>query len=102
MTVYLNRIGLAVPPYDVHETFVRFGRDGALCARRVGRSGIRHRWSSLAPADDPERDPSVDRDGFYRRGAFPGSGARMRRYEEAALPLARRAVEPVALRRRTG
>ncbi len=99
MDAYLNRIGTAVPEHDVHDVFVRFGvtlladlHDRKLFARMVARSGIAHRFSSLAPSDDPVGGPSVDRAGFYSRGRFPSSGARMRAYEAAAMPLARRAV----------
>jgi predicted naringenin-chalcone synthase len=53
------------------------------------RSQIEHRYSCLAPSDDPDQ---VDRDGFYRRGAFPDTALRMARYDREALPLALRAV----------
>ena len=104
MTPYLNRIGLAVPEHDVHDAFLAFAtslldpaRDRAVFERMAGRSGISHRHSVLAPADDPGVGPSVDRAGFYARGAFPSSGARMREYERFALPLAMTAVDRLAL-----
>ena len=104
MSAFLNRVGLAVPDHDVHDTFIRFGatllrddRDRALFVRMAGRSGIAHRFSTLAPGPDPASGPSIDRDGFYTRGRFPSSGARMRAYEEAARPLATRAVADLAL-----
>ena len=98
-TAFLNRIGVAVPSNDVHEAFIGFAasllpgdRERAVFARMARRSGIAHRYSSLAPSDDPAHAPSVDRDGFYTRGRFPGSAARMAAYETAALPLALTAV----------
>ena len=55
---YLNRIATAVPRHDVHETFVRFAdslledpRLRKLFGRMADRSGIEHRYSSLAPGE---------------------------------------------------
>ena len=94
---FLNAIGTAVPPHDVHEAFVSFAATllpddrRRLFARMAERCAIEHRYSSLVPCADPA-GPTLDRDGFYRRGRFPGTGARMARYEDAALPLALDAV----------
>ncbi len=55
------------------------------------RSGITHRYSVLAPAQDPGGG-AVDDGGFYTRGAFPSSATRMALYERTALPLALDAV----------
>ena len=98
MTIaYLNRIGTAVPDYDVHQTFIDFvdrtledQRTKRIFQRMVQRAGIEHRYSSLEPGE--RMDLSADKDGFYRRGEFPGTGARMARFESAALDLATRAV----------
>ncbi len=84
MTIaHINRIATAVPPHDVHETFLGFGRTVlrgdnrrlALFDRLVQRSGIAHRYSFLPPS--PEGGTAVDADGFYSYGAFPGTAARM-------------------------
>lgn len=90
---YLNAIGTAVPPHDVHASFIEFvlsslpdPRMARLFRRMADRSGIEHRWSSVEP-DDPLAD-RLDREGFYVRGAFPDTAARMRRFEREAFPLA--------------
>lgn len=95
---YLNRIATAVPPNDVHRAFVTFGetlfsdpRLAKLFRRMCDRGQIDHRWSCLTAAADPS-GPSVDAEGFYLRGQFPSTAARMRRYQAEALPLARKAV----------
>jgi predicted naringenin-chalcone synthase len=99
MTVaHINRIGTAVPETDVHAAFVAFARtmlrdDRArtLFDRMAERSGIAHRFSSFVPGRLEAGE--VDAGGFFRRGAFPSTAARMRRYEEWALPLALRAID---------
>jgi predicted naringenin-chalcone synthase len=95
---WLNRIGTAVPPHDIHAAFVEFGRDtvadwhrGALFDRMAKLSDIEHRYAILEPAPKP-RDKILDTAGFYRRGAFPSTAARMAMYEPHALDLAMRAV----------
>ncbi len=95
---FLNAIGTAVPPHDVHDAFVSFAatllpddRLRRLFARMTERCAIDHRYSTLVPCPDPTAG-TLDRDGFYQRGRFPGTGARMTRYEGAALPLALEAV----------
>jgi predicted naringenin-chalcone synthase len=99
MTVaHINRIGTAVPDIDVHAAFVAFARTllrddrtRALFDRMAERSGIEHRFSWFRPGR--LEDGEVDAEGFFRRGAFPTTGARMRRYEEWALKLALRAID---------
>jgi predicted naringenin-chalcone synthase len=100
---YLNRVATAVPPYDVHDAFVRFAttlladsRHEKLFRRMVDRADIHHRYSVLAPAADPA-GPAVDAHGFYRRGSFPSTAERMQRYEAEALPLALSAVGRLGL-----
>ena len=95
---FLNAIGTAVPVHDVHDAFVSFAatllpddRLRRLPGRMAARCAIDPRYSSLVPGADPA-GAMLDRDGFYRRGRFPGTRARMTRYEEAALPLALEAV----------
>jgi len=102
---YVNRIATAVPPHDVHGGFLEFGRSLlvrdsrklALFNRMADRSGISHRYSFLAPPGagltPGGEHTAVDRDGFYRRGAFPDTAARMRKYETCAPDLAVEAVE---------
>jgi len=102
--VWLNRIGTAVPPHDIHAEFVDFGRttalDGrtaALFDRMVALADIEHRYAIFAPGPKP-RDHVLDSDGFYRRGAFPSTAARMARYEPAALTLAMQAIRNLDIR----
>lgn len=97
---WLNAIGTATPAHDVHDKFLAYvpgmlasGTDRRLFERMARRSGIARRFSVLAPDAHPDR---IDTDGFYARGGFPGTAARMRRYEAEALPLAVRAVEDLA------
>ena len=99
MTVaWLNRIGTAVPDYDIHAEFVDFARTAlpdarsrALFDRMADLADIEHRYSFFEPGPKP-RDHILDNGGFYRRRAFPSTGARMDLYPEAALALARRAI----------
>ena len=99
MTVaHINRIGTAVPPHDVHAAFLDFGRtllpdDKArfVFDRMAERSGIAHRFSFFKPGLPGAAD--VDAAGFYRRGAFPGTAARMAAYADHAVELAMEAVE---------
>lgn len=90
---FINRIATATPPHDVHQTFLHFGqlmlkedkRKLALFNRMADRSGIAHRYSFIQP------DPSgavVDTEGFYRRGGFPDTAARMKKFEACAPGLA--------------
>jgi predicted naringenin-chalcone synthase len=95
---WLNRIGTAVPPHDIHAEFVDFGRTtalegrtAALFDRMVAMADIEHRYAIFAPGPKP-RDHVLDSEGFYRRGAFPSTAARMARYEQAALGLAEQAI----------
>ncbi len=103
MAAYLNRIATAVPDNDVHDAFVRFAdtlltdrRSQLLFRRMVERSQIEHRWSSLHPAP-LGANAAIDTDGFYRRGAFPSTAERMKRYETDAPPLALKAAEGLQL-----
>ena len=92
-TAHINRIGTAVPPHDVHEAFVVFARtlladdrSRYVFDRMAERAEISHRYSFLRPGEPGA--VKVDADGFYRRGAFPGTGTRMARYETDAVGLA--------------
>jgi alpha-pyrone synthase len=95
---WLNRIATAVPPHDIHAEFVEFGRDTlanwhmrALFDRMANLADIEHRYAIFEPGPKP-RDTILDATGFYRRGAFPSTAARMRLYEPHALALSMQAV----------
>ncbi|WP_158930246.1 type III polyketide synthase [Acidisphaera sp. S103] len=95
---WLNRIGTAVPPHDVHAAFVEFGSETivdphrrALFDRMASLADIEHRYAIFEPGPKP-RDTILDAGGFYRRGAFPSTAARMALYEPHALALAMQAV----------
>jgi predicted naringenin-chalcone synthase len=96
---YINRVVTAVPPHDVQDIFLGFGRtllkgDNrrlALFNRMAERSGIAHRFSVLPPPEDG-RD-ALDAEGFYRFGHFPGTATRMKMYERTAPALAADTVE---------
>jgi predicted naringenin-chalcone synthase len=99
---HINRIGTAVPDHDVHATFIDFadgflpdGRSRTLFRRMAQRADIAHRYSSLRPG--AALDVAADDQGFYSRGSFPGTAARMARFETHALDLAERAVEALAI-----
>ncbi len=96
-TAHVNRIGTANPPHDVHDAFVALGRDmlvdektRVMFDRLVARSAIDHRWSHFQPGAPGAEN--VDSTGFYRRGAFPTTGARMKVYARDAVALALAAV----------
>jgi len=87
-----------VPPHDIHAEFVDFARTAladtrsrALFDRMADLADIEHRFSFFAPGPKP-RDRVLDSEGFYLRRAFPTTGARMARYRESALTLARQAI----------
>lgn len=96
---HINGIGTAVPEHDVHNpvtavmrTMLPDQRTRLVFDRMAERSGIGHRYSFLradAGADENEEDAGS----FYPRGNFPGTSARMARYETQALRLALSAVE---------
>jgi alpha-pyrone synthase len=95
---WLNRIGTAVPPHDIHAEFVDFARSAlpdaratALFDRLVSLADIEHRFSFFEPGPKP-RDHFLDSERFYRRGSFPSTGDRMARFESEALTLAMKAI----------
>ncbi len=100
---WLNRIGTATPAHDVHAACIEFGqallpdeRSQALFARMAAMADIRHRFAIFAPGAGPQ-DGRLDRDGFYCRGAFPSTGARMARFEPEARALAAQAIAAAEL-----
>ena len=100
---HINRIGTATPPHDVHKAFLHCvegfmseRRDRLIFKRMVERSGIAHRYSFLEPAIDPG-GRAVDAEGFYTLGQFPGTAARMTRFEKTAPQLAMAAIEDLGI-----
>lgn len=101
-TAYINRIGTAVPEHDIHAPFVAFAKTllkdvkaSTVFERMAQRSGIERRYSIMQAANIEAGE--VDSGGFYRRGAFPGTAARMASYERHAPELAARAIEALRL-----
>lgn len=99
---HINRIGVAVPPHDVHAGFIAHARrmladpgHARLFDRAAQRSGITHRYSAL-PIAAPGA-ASVDADDFYRFGQFPGTARRMELYVQHALALAEAAIAKLEL-----
>jgi len=97
VTAHVNRIGTAVPPHDVHAAFLDFARtqltndkQRSVFDRMADRSGISHRFSDFRPGEPGAEQ--VDADGFFNRGRFPSTAARMRLYEPRAVELALRAI----------
>jgi len=102
-TAHINRVAVAVPEHEVHDTFVRFAarllrdrRSRLLFERMVSRAQIERRRSCLAPAG-PGNNASVDDGGFYTLGRFPSTAQRMARYEIEAPRLAAAAVDRLGL-----
>lgn len=94
MPAYLNAIGTAVPPHDIHQSFISWAnarmepRAQRIFTRMATRAGIAHRWSVLPGVDGAS---AVDAGGFYADGA-PGTAARMVTYAQEAPVLAMNAV----------
>lgn len=106
--VWLNRIGTAVPQHDIHAEFVDFARTAlsddrshALFERMAILADIEHRYSFFAPGPKP-RDHVLDNGGFYRRGGFPTTAARMALFETEALALAQQAIAALDITRDRG
>ena len=104
---FLNAIATAVPPNEVHQSFVGYvpfmlkgEREQRLFQRMAERSGIERRYSSIRPLD--LAGMALDHDGFLVRGAFPSTGERMRRFAHDAFPLAEAAIERLEERQGSG
>ncbi|WP_425530298.1 type III polyketide synthase [Sphingomonas longa] len=101
VSAYLNAVGTATPPHDIHHAFIDWAgarvaaEDARLFARMARRSGIGHRWSVLPPT--AEGLSPVSPGGFYAE-AMPGTAARMALYAEAAPALSLDAVAALANR----
>jgi alpha-pyrone synthase len=106
-TAYINRIATAVPPHDVHKSFLQFARtlfrqdSGTLTAfeRMAERSGIEHRHSCLTLTPDWQTGQVLDTDALYTRGQFANTAARMRVFEKRAPELATAAIEQLDIGR---
>ncbi len=89
---FINAIATGNPPHEVHRYFEAFARGQitdrrqALVERMMQRSGIERRYGCIEPDPDPAA-VALDREGFYRRGAFPSTAARMRVYDREASAL---------------
>ncbi len=106
MSAFINRIGTATPAHDVHAAFVQFAsaslpdaKSRSVFDRMAERSGIAHRFSHMQPGDIAAGE--VDTGGFYKRGQFPGTAARMAEYAKQAIELASVAVGRLAPERIT-
>jgi predicted naringenin-chalcone synthase len=100
MAAYINTIGAAVPPYDVHKKFIEFAgarlateRHRQLFFRMADRAEIEHRYSFLPVTEATV----VDDFDFYRPGQFPDITTRMNFFEGCALDLAAKALDAAAL-----
>lgn len=98
VSAYVEAIGTAVPPHDVHPAFLDWARESLsttdavkLFDRVAARSGIHHRWSVL-PTDRTPTAPG----GLYDPASWPGTGTRMHIYADAAPTLALSAIEKLA------
>lgn len=103
---YVNAVASAVPEHDIHAAFTEYarsllpGRARPVFDRMAERSGIAHRWAPFQPhpAFNAPGAEWLDADGFYQRGHFPGTGARMAAYERFAPALAEQAARELDLR----
>ena len=100
---WLNRIGTATPAHDMHAACVEFGRglladerSRALFTRMAGMADIQHRYAIFDPGTSPENG-AFDREGFYRRGAFPSTAQRMARFASEARTLGAAAIQALDL-----
>ena len=102
-TAHINRIGTAVPPHNVHDAFLRFvsgslddPKRRRIFDRMTARAGIARRFSFLEPVTLPDGQVT-DTSGFYAPGRWPGTAARMARYEETAPHLALQAINALGI-----
>lgn len=100
-TAYINRIGTAVPPHDVHRKFLDYvpqmlsdQRKRRLLSRMAERSQIEHRYSVMAPSPDADR---LDSAGIFLPRAFPCTRDRMGIYERHASALALQGIAALGL-----
>lgn len=98
---FINAIGTAVPPYEVHRKFVDYAprllsaeRNRRAFARMAERAQIERRYSFLEPDPAPDR---LDRGAFYARGRFPDTASRMQVFQQHAFALAARALDDLGI-----
>ena len=98
---YLNAVGAATPPNQVHQAFIGWARDRIpdprlqkLFDRMASRSGIERRWSVLTPSAVDHAE--VDASEFYNMANWPGTAARMRTYVEHAPEVSLAAIDRLA------
>lgn len=101
--VCIDRIATAVPPHDVHSTFVEhaFGmvkdrRSSLLLRQLAKRSGIEHRYSFIR-VDGRAEPNSVDGQTLFQTGCFPPTSSRMAIFERFAPLLLRCALDRLKL-----
>ncbi|MGB6783354.1 MAG: type III polyketide synthase [Terracidiphilus sp.] len=101
-TAYINRIATAVPPHDVHRSFVAFaesmlpeGVERSLFRRMARVAAIEHRYSFIEPVGDGAG--WSDSEQLYVRGNFPSTARRMQMFEKFAPRLAEAALDRLAL-----
>ena len=103
---YVNAIASAVPEHDVHAAFTDYARGllperaRPVFDRMAERCGIAHRWAPFEPHPEFNAPGAtfLDRVGFYQRGRFPATSARMAFYEQQAPALAEAAARKLDLR----
>jgi predicted naringenin-chalcone synthase len=95
MPAYLNHIGCAVPPYERQQEFIgslpRWAGPPEIVEKLqqlAAGARINQRYTVLPDPFGTEENP-----GFYRPGAFPSTGERMRMYQREAPLLAARAID---------
>jgi alpha-pyrone synthase len=105
ITAYINRIATAVPPHDVHRSFVAFaesllpeGVQRNLFRRMARVAAIEHRYSFIEPVGDGAG--WSDSEQLYVRGGFPSTARRMQMFEKFAPRLAEVALDRLALSER--
>jgi alpha-pyrone synthase len=104
-TAYIHRIATAVPPHDVHRSFVAFaesllpeGVQRGLFRRMARVAAIEHRYSFIEPVGDGTG--WSDSEQLYVRGGFPSTARRMQMFEKFAPRLAESALDRLALSER--
>jgi predicted naringenin-chalcone synthase len=91
---HINRIATAVPPHEVHGAFRAFAGhqlDEARLIHMFGRLADKSQIEGRRSVLEPLQDGTGTTCGFYRLDHFPGTAARMARYEAEAPALAERA-----------
>jgi len=98
-TAYINAIGTAVPPHNVHDAFhgmidhmLDDRRKRAVYQRMAQRSGIERRYSFIEP-NGAREGSSDEASQLYKPHHFAGTQRRMELYELWAPELALKAIE---------